>query len=120
MEVMLEIYRTLSVLEMEWKEKRFLGNLGGKKTNHEKARVEIERTPEMDGAGVETDGERERRRARERAEREREEEDEEGLPLDTRAASSIYYVEARARVDNVVVSILYFHPLFPLTSTLRS
>ncbi|GJJ15022.1 hypothetical protein Clacol_009295 [Clathrus columnatus] len=78
MEVMLEIYRTLSVLEMEWKEKKFLGGLGGKLTNHE--RMIIERRPEMDGKFGDMD-----------------------LPLDEKAAASIYYIEARARVDDVVV-----------------
>lgn len=76
---MLEIYRTLSVLEMEWKEKKFLGGLGGKLTNHEK--MIIQRRPEMDGRTKDGD-----------------------LPLDERAAASIYYIEARARVDDVVVS----------------
>lgn len=83
MEVMLEIYRTLSVLEMEWKEKKLLGGLGDKFTNHE--RMIIQRRPEMDGRINEGDG-----------------------PLDEKAAASIYYIEARARVDDVVVSKIIF------------
>ncbi|KIJ36988.1 hypothetical protein M422DRAFT_61086 [Sphaerobolus stellatus SS14] len=83
MEVMLEIYRTLSVLGMEWKEKKFLGRLGGKITNHE--RTLIERKPEMDGMSYEGD--------------------EGSLPVGERAASSVFYVEARARVDDIVVLI---------------
>jgi len=87
MEVMLEIYRTLSVLDMEWKEKKYLGGLGGKRTEHEnmmhekmiQEKVTIERRPDMDGGMLGP------------------------IPLDERFAASVYYVEARARVDNIVV-----------------
>lgn len=99
MEVMLEIYRTLNALEMEWKEKRFLGGLGGKRTNHE--RTMIEREPKMDGPsapmGVGRGGEAGGGKGVAGA----------SGDFDEKVASSIYYVEARARVDNVVVSGLY-------------
>ncbi|KAM6498911.1 Protein kinase-like domain containing protein [Amanita muscaria] len=48
MEVMLEIYRTLKTLGMEWKEKRSLGGLGGIPP---KRRGTIERARELDGNG---------------------------------------------------------------------
>jgi carbon catabolite-derepressing protein kinase len=80
MEVMLEIYRTLSVLDMEWKEKKFLGGLGGKLTNTEKSN--IERQHDLDGRSSPP-------------------------PTDPKAAASVYYVEARARVDDIVVSIFF-------------
>ena len=70
MEVMLEIYKTLKALGMEWKEKKDLGGLGGVR-NGEK--VKIERAREYDGY------------------------------VDLRAASSVYFVETRARVQDVVV-----------------
>ncbi|KAF8483130.1 kinase-like domain-containing protein [Gautieria morchelliformis] len=76
MEVMLEIYRTLSVLDMEWKEKKYLGGLGGKQTNTE--RFNIERRHDLDGKSSPP-------------------------PADPKAAASVYYVEARARVDDIVV-----------------
>ncbi|OCH92968.1 CAMK/CAMKL/AMPK protein kinase [Obba rivulosa] len=72
MEVMLEIYRTLKALGMEWKEKKDLGGLGGLRRDK---RAKIERAREYDGAGY----------------------------VDLRAASSIYFVETRARVQDVVV-----------------
>lgn len=74
MEVMLEIYRTLAVLGMEWKEKKNLGGLGGIK-GKQGAGGKIERNSAMDG-------------------------DE---PVDLKAASNIYFVETRARVRDVVV-----------------
>ncbi|KAF8524335.1 snf 1 [Hysterangium stoloniferum] len=76
MEVMLEIYRTLSVLEMEWKEKKYLGGLGGKRTEHEKMIHE--------------------KMMQEKAMQEK-------VMQEKKSAASVYYVEARARVDNVVV-----------------
>jgi carbon catabolite-derepressing protein kinase len=45
MEVMAEIYRTLANLGMEWKEKKWLGGLGGL------TRPQIDRANERDGAG---------------------------------------------------------------------
>ncbi|KAI0778865.1 snf 1 [Trametes elegans] len=75
MEVMLEIYRTLKTLGMEWKEKGDLGGLGAgalqDKRNGERAK--IERAREYDGG------------------------------VDLRIASSIYFIETRARVQDVVV-----------------
>ncbi|KAL4246551.1 Protein kinase domain-containing protein [Abortiporus biennis] len=76
MEVMLEIYRTLKALNMEWKAKGDLGGLGGinqKRRNGERAK--LERAREYDGGGY----------------------------VDLRAASSIYFIETRARVQDVVV-----------------
>ncbi|KAF5352591.1 hypothetical protein D9756_006254 [Leucocoprinus leucothites] len=73
MEVMLEIYRTLKALGMEWKEKRNLGGLGGFKGR--RGSVSIERAKEYDGNGY----------------------------VDLKAASGIYFVETRARIQDVVV-----------------
>jgi hypothetical protein len=50
MEVMLEIYRTLMTLGMEWKEKKNLGGLGGPKASAGRG-TNIERGREMDGGG---------------------------------------------------------------------
>lgn len=75
MEVMLEIYRTLKALGMEWKEKGDLGGLGG--CGRRSDRAKIERAREYDGNYV-----------------------------DLRAASSIYFIETRARVQDVVVCAL--------------
>ncbi|KZT02060.1 snf 1 [Laetiporus sulphureus 93-53] len=74
MEVMLEIYRTLKSLGMEWKSKKDLGGLGGvRSVSGEKAK--ISRAPEYDTPAN----------------------------VDFRAASSIYFIETRARVQDVVV-----------------
>jgi carbon catabolite-derepressing protein kinase len=74
MEVMLEIYRTLKALGMEWKEKRNLGGLGGLKKRGASG-TEIERARNLDGEGV----------------------------VDLKAAAGVYFVETRARVQDVVV-----------------
>jgi carbon catabolite-derepressing protein kinase len=80
MEVMLEIYRTLKTLGMEWKEKKDLGGLGGVRRQKDKRksgdRARIERSRDLDG----------------------------GDYVDMKAASSIYFIETRARVQDVVVS----------------
>jgi carbon catabolite-derepressing protein kinase len=76
MEVMLEIYRTLKALGMEWKEKKNLGGLGGITAPGRKGEGKIERASEWDGAGH----------------------------VDLKAAAGIYFVETRARVEDVVVS----------------
>jgi len=89
MEVMLEIYRTLKTLGMEWKEKRNLGGLGGVVRSRQRSGtngVKIERARQFDGEGT----------------------------VDLRAASSIYFVETRARVQDVVVSP------FPSTTMLQA
>jgi carbon catabolite-derepressing protein kinase len=86
MEVMLEIYRTLKALGMEWKEKRNLGGLGGVKSRPRSSMdggAKIERAREMDGSDS----------------------------VDLRVAASVYFVETRARVQDVVVRT----PLFPAT-----
>jgi carbon catabolite-derepressing protein kinase len=78
MEVMLEIYRTLKALGMEWKEKRNLGGLGGVKSRPRSSMdggAKIERAREMDGSES----------------------------VDLRVAASVYFVETRARVQDVVV-----------------
>ncbi|KAF8225164.1 Pkinase-domain-containing protein [Tricholoma matsutake] len=73
MEVMLEIYRTLKALGMEWKEKKNLGGLGGVRRGASSAG--IERVRDLDGEGV----------------------------VDLKAAAGVYFVETRARVQDVVV-----------------
>jgi carbon catabolite-derepressing protein kinase len=80
MEVMLEIYRTLKTLGMEWREKRDLGGLGGVDRRSRRSRHGIERAREYDGNGY----------------------------VDLKKASSIYFVETRARVQDVVVRV-YIH-----------
>jgi hypothetical protein len=81
MEVMLEIYRTLKALGMEWKEKRNLGGLGGLRGSGQRNGngAVIERAREFDGSGN----------------------------VDLKAASGIYFVETRARVQDVVVRLLH-------------
>lgn len=74
MEVMLEIYRTLRTLGMEWREKRNLGGLGSVTAPGPKD-GKIERARELDGNGH----------------------------VDLKAAAAIYFVETRARVQDVVV-----------------
>lgn len=80
MEVMLEIYKTLRTLGMEWKEKKNLGGLGGLKARGARSGAAVERNRELDGTGE----------------------------VDLKAASSIYFVETRARVQDVVVSSLSY------------
>jgi len=78
MEVMLEIYRTLKTLGMEWKEKRNLGGLGGIRPQRQRSGTNgarIERAKELDGCDT----------------------------VDLRAAASVYFIETRARVQDVVV-----------------
>lgn len=77
MEVMLEIYRTLKTLGMEWKEKKTLGGLGGI-TGAGSKKGGIERAREWDGTGH----------------------------VDLKAAAGVYFVETRARVQDVVVSTI--------------
>lgn len=95
MEIMLEIYRALEALGMEWKEKRTLGGLGGIRRRSASYKMEqyssdgseyaenehIERKSSLDG-------------------------DEE---IDMKSASGIFFIETRARARGVVVS-------FPLDS----
>lgn len=76
MEVMLEIYRTLKTLGMEWKEKKNLGGLGGLRGKGRGGG--IERVRAMDGDGG----------------------------VDLKAAAGIYFVETRARVQDVVVRFI--------------
>lgn len=78
MEIMLEIYKTLRMLGMEWKEKGNLGGLAGVRVRPGMGGT-IERVKDMDGAGH----------------------------LDVKAATSIYAVETRARVNDVVVRLLF-------------
>lgn len=84
MEIMLEIYRTLKILGMEWKEKKDLGGLGGiYRRPGPTGRVEIIRNTDLDGGGdygsQQSNGQ------------------------DLSAAARIYFVETRARVEGVVV-----------------
>lgn len=74
MEVMLEIYRTLKTLGMEWREKKNLGGLGGA-AGRRGGSGGIERARDLDGGGQ----------------------------VDLKTASGIYFVETRARVQDVVV-----------------
>lgn len=71
MEIMVEIYRTLAVLGMEWKEKKNLGGLGG-----------IPPGPGSKVNGHNNDA---------------------PPPFDGKAASGIFFIETRARVQDVVV-----------------
>jgi len=73
MEVMLEIYKTLKALDMEWKEKKDLGGLGGVRMRRGSA--VIQRARDYDGNGY----------------------------VDLKAASSIYFVETRVRRQDIVV-----------------
>lgn len=76
MEVMLEIYRTLRTLGMEWKAKKDLGGLGDvRRDKRSGEKTKVERAREYDSPGY----------------------------VDLRAASSIYFIETRARVQDVVV-----------------
>ncbi|KAI0317944.1 kinase-like domain-containing protein [Amylostereum chailletii] len=77
MEVMLEIYRTLKTLGMEWKEKKSLGGLGSGHTvaRRKSTHGRIDRAREHDGGGH----------------------------VDLKAASAVYFVETRIRVGDVVV-----------------
>ncbi|GJJ13211.1 hypothetical protein Clacol_007462 [Clathrus columnatus] len=78
LEVMLEIYRTLQSLGMEWKEKKYLGGLGGVRTSAEIERLKIHRRSDLDGESL-GDG-----------------------VVDMKTASSVYFVETRSRTDDVV------------------
>jgi len=88
MEVMLEIYRTLKALGMEWKEKKNLGGLGNLRAKGliggygRGERYTIDRNADMDGPGE----------------------------VDLKAASSVYFVETRARVQDIVVCLCAFYP----------
>jgi len=83
MEVMLEIYRTLKTLGVEWREKKDLGGLGNGSVHlngHASGRRRnghgrIERAREYDG----------------------------GAHVDLKAAASVYFIETRVRVQDVVV-----------------
>ncbi|PBK92773.1 snf 1 [Armillaria gallica] len=75
MEIMLEIYKVLKELGMEWKEKQSLGGLAGVSTRPGKGGVGIERVKDLDGGGT----------------------------VDQKAAAGIYFIETRARAHNVVV-----------------
>jgi len=80
MEVMLEIYRTLKALGMEWNEKNLVG-LGGLRYKDHRNGSAIMRADDLDGKGY----------------------------VDLKAAASIYTVETRARVQDAVVSYLLPH-----------
>lgn len=79
LEVMLEIYRTLHSLGMEWKEKKYLGNLGGVRTSAELDELKLHRRSSLNGESR-GDG-----------------------AVDMKTASSIYFVETRSRTDDIVV-----------------
>ncbi|KZS93182.1 snf 1 [Sistotremastrum niveocremeum HHB9708] len=79
MEVMLEIYRTLNALGMEFKEKKTLGGLGGYDPKMPPEKQKIERVQDW----LDTTGSR--------------------PAVDLKAAAGIYFVETRIRIQNVVV-----------------
>lgn len=83
MEVMLEIYRTLRALGMEWKEKKNLGGLGGVRPPGIERRKDSHGGVDLNHPGG----------------------------VDLKAASSVYFVETRARVQDVVVSSSSSSPL---------
>ncbi len=86
MEIMLEIYKVLKELGMEWKEKQSLGGLAGVSTRPGKGGVGIERVKDLDGGGT----------------------------VDQKAAAGIYFIETRARAHNVVVSTRDAFPLWTI------
>ncbi len=84
MEIVLELYKTLEFLGMEWMEKKTLGGLGGVKTKMvrgENGTTRIERVKKLDGQG----------------------------DVDLRLASNVYFIETRARVQDVVVRAFFFY-----------
>ncbi|KAH9062763.1 CAMK/CAMKL/AMPK protein kinase [Lactarius vividus] len=83
MEVMLEIYRTLKTLGMEWREKKDLGGLGN--------------------ASVHLNGHASGRRRNGHGRIERAREHDGGGHVDLKAAASVYFIETRVRVQDVVV-----------------
>jgi carbon catabolite-derepressing protein kinase len=90
MEVMLEIYRTLKALGMEWKEKGDLGGLGGIQSRRYSGGEgrKVERNPALDGDDY--------------------------TGVDLKAASDVYFIEARARVQSIVVCTFFLSvPLSP-------
>jgi carbon catabolite-derepressing protein kinase len=87
MEVMLEIYRTLSTLGMEWREKKNLGGLG----------IERKTRPPHSPANGRRGGDHPARIERVK--------EYDGPQVDLKAAASIYFVETRARVQDVVASV---------------
>lgn len=87
MEVMLEIYRTLKTLKMEWKAKPREGTDGGE-----------------GGEGEEGGKDRERDRGEESDKQRRRREEEEKV----KKAQELYFVETRCRMDDVMVSDLSF------------
>lgn len=86
MEVMLEIYRALKTLDMEWREKKNLGGLGGVRARRQGGSGGgIERAKDLDGNST----------------------------VDPKAAAGIYFVETRARVQDVVVCYVIYLPTCP-------
>lgn len=83
MEVMLEIYRTLKTLKMEWKAKARDGADGAQGEDGEEGAKERERE-----RGEESDKQRRRREEEERIKK----------------AQELYFVETRCRMDDVMVS----------------
>ncbi|PPQ89977.1 hypothetical protein CVT25_009617 [Psilocybe cyanescens] len=96
MEVMLEIYRTLRTLGMEWKEKKNLGGLGGARAREARAAMAAAAAGQANGIAGSNPG-----AGKGTVERNRELDGSGGVDL--KAASSIYFVETRARVQDVVV-----------------
>lgn len=83
MEILLEIYKTLKVLGMEWLEKKTLGGLGGVNTRvkrDENGILKIEREKRLDGPGE----------------------------IDLQKALGAYLIETRTRAQDVVVFRSHF------------
>lgn len=76
---MLELYKTLQALGMEWKEKRSLGGLGGIRTESEIEKMKMKRQSDLEGGTLPSPD------------------------FDPRVATSIYFIETRARCDDIVV-----------------
>ncbi|GAA5831496.1 hypothetical protein JCM11251_004044 [Rhodosporidiobolus azoricus] len=104
MEVMLEIYRTLKTLGMEWRVRNDAENLEGGKENEAAARAGAKGEKKEGGNAGERErgtGEREKERDRpdesEKKRRRREEEER------IKKAHELYFVETRCRMDDVMV-----------------
>ncbi|GAA5892487.1 hypothetical protein JCM6882_005628 [Rhodosporidiobolus microsporus] len=103
MEVMLEIYRTLKTLGMEWRVRTDGENLEGGKENEAAGRKEGSNGAGGSGAEKSASGEKEREREKERPEesekKRRRREEEERI----KKAHELYFVETRCRMDDVMV-----------------
>lgn len=104
MEVMLEIYRTLKALKMEWR------------TRGDESEKEYELAG-ADGVTVVKEGkEKSRDRPEESDKKRRRREEEERV----KKAQELYFVETRCRMDDVMVRFFFlFFSLFPSQRSIR-